>query len=320
MLEKALLVQRVTCTEVGSIASIRLRKSMMRVLGGLGDWQGVRSQGEIIQAALRDDTDRLADALENNPEWAMALVRTGEVAAGIQLLLEALAAIDEPEGIDHYAGAELRGLLAIAEMESGRTEQALATFRKALPTLLDADFGSAGRPGQAERTYRLQSILEAYLTLLASLRETPITQRAGIDPVTEMFETVAVMDGGRVRSALGASARRAAASDPRLADLVRREQDAEQEIDITLSAFLSLPNLDPRRNELKQRMAKLEAARTSINAEINASFPDFSSLTRSARPSITEVRARLKPGQALLTYHVTENQTYLWGLSVCPGS
>src|ERR1051325_3031571 len=83
----------------------------------------------------------------------------------------------------------------------------------------------------AARNLRLQNTVEAYLVMLA--REKNASGEIG----AETFSLADAIRGRSVQQALAASSARAAASDPALAELVRKEQDLGKQINAQLGTL-----------------------------------------------------------------------------------
>ena len=118
-----------------------------------------------------------------------------------------------------------------------------------------------------------------------------------------------------VRRAMNSA--RAAAKDPALADLARREQDALAQIGALnglLSNVLSAPsgqqNLKAVK-DLRLRIDRLRSARAALMKEIEARFPDYANLLDPKPVSIKEAQSNLRPGEALIATYVGESGSYV---------
>src|SRR5262249_21910977 len=145
-------------------------------------------------------------------------------------------------------------------------------------------------------------------------------REAGIDAAAEAFRLADVARGHTVQRAVNASAARAAALNPALADLVRREQDARKQINALnalLANFLSQPGdqQDLKAVEdLRTRMNVLRRAREALTAQIEKEFPAYAEVVNPRPVTVDQARAMLRPGEALIATLVTQDRTLIWAV------
>ncbi len=126
--------------------------------------------------------------------------------------------------------------------------------------------------------------------------------------------------GGLVQEALGDAAIRAAATNEALADLVRRDQDARNEV-TGLRNYLggetggAASPLASVAAQMRERINFLEKTRASLQTQIKSKFPDYEKLVRPLPPSTAEIQARLKTSEALIVLQPTEDAVYVWSLN-----
>ena len=126
--------------------------------------------------------------------------------------------------------------------------------------------------------------------------------------------------GGLVQEALGDAAIRAAATNEALADLVRRDQDARNEV-TGLRNFLggetggTASPLASVAAQMRERINLLEKTRTELQSQIKAKFPDYEKLVRPLPPSTTAIQARLKAEETLVVLQPTDDAVYVWTLN-----
>lgn len=126
--------------------------------------------------------------------------------------------------------------------------------------------------------------------------------------------------GGVTKDALNDAAVRSAASTPALADVVRREQDAKNEI-AGLRRFLSgeiggndspLPQIA---SQMRERIGTLEAERVKLQAEVKANFPEYDRLIHPTAPSASDIARQLAPEQALVLLLPSSDSVYVWAIA-----
>ncbi len=136
----------------------------------------------------------------------------------------------------------------------------------------------------AARTLRLRNAVESYFLLL-----TRGGAAAGGDVGEETFALADAVRGQSVQQALAASSARAAAEGPKLADLVRKEQDLAKQVNAQLGALnnvLSLPSSERDEKGVQAINASINALRSDRNKarqEINQTFPAYAGWSRPSR-------------------------------------
>jgi len=273
---------------------------------------------EAIRADLSADPESLDRRFGGNVGYAGALLRTGQVDRAVEILGEELS---KSRGRLGENPAVIRGYLAEAYAAKGDTARAFAEFGQAMPLLLaraadvvdDAETPRAG-------DQRLVDFLGTYIGVLADIRGTALERHSGTDAAAEAFRLADVARGRSVQRALNASAARAAARSPALADLVRRDQDAKQQLsglDRTLANQLSqsTDRQDARVvTELRSRIDALRRARAALATQITRDFPAYDELTHPKPVTVDQVRATLRAGEALVATLVTRERTFVWAV------
>lgn len=214
--------------------------------------------------------------------------------------------------------AETRGMYAMMLAANGKTSEALAEFRTALPVLLQAQ-KDAGEEELAATTRRLVVILEAYIDLLYSLHSRG-QQVTGLDIPAEAFRVADVARGSSVQKALLASAARSANQNPKLAQLAREEQDLSHQINTlndTLSRLHSAPpaqRLEKIIADIRRDLPELKARRIKLREQIDREFPEYANLINPQPLRPVDVQRLLQPGEALLATYVGEQRSYVWSV------
>ena len=272
---------------------------------------------DAMMAALADDAAGRVRFGFGDLDWVTALVQTGRAQAALAMVDRQLERRRQVLGDGHYRTAEALAYRGMVLSVQGKQADALRAFHDAMPILLDATLRT-DEDGQTAQVQRLRRVLDAYIGLLAQIRGTPIEATMGLDASAEAFRLADVARGRSVQVALSAAGARARLTDPALADLARREQDAGQEIaglEATLVAAMSVPSeqQDARAVQgLRERIALLQQARTSLRQEIIGRFPDYAALVSGRPTTIDDARRALQPGEALVASYTVEDVTYVW--------
>ena len=253
------------------------------------------------------------------PYLALALLRTGRTEEAVGMLSPMYERVEKRLGAKHIGTAILGMSLAVVLAAAGRKEAALSHFAKAVPILTNRSRQSDDEStSDRERNRRVQSNLEPYIGLLADIRGTALEGKAGIDAVAEAFRMANIARSGSVKGALAASGARSLASNPDLADLVRREQDTRKQTSAhyaLLAEVLSAPTdqQDPKAvTELRTRIDNLPGARAALMEEIEGRFPDYAELINPKAATVERARASLHPGEAMIATYTADERTYVW--------
>ncbi|WP_296513947.1 CHAT domain-containing protein [Rhodopseudomonas sp.] len=308
--------------EIGVPQTSPSNASLLLQLGGVLNLQ--RKQREAadvyveMDKILADWEPQRRQYFDLNGSRILTLLSSGQIKAGLDAAERLVRVQVERVGENHFDAAAARGLLAVGLMQAGRDTDAIREFRGAIPILLSVARESADDDDAtvvAARGQRLQAVVEAYFALLARDKT-----QAPEAVARETFALADTLRGRSVQQALVASSVRGAASDPALADVVRREQDLGKQINAQLGVLnnvLSLPSSERDEKgvlELNKSLGALRSARDKFRQEIGQRFPAYADLVSPKSPSIDDVRATLKEGEALLSFYFGQNDGFLWAV------
>ena len=307
------------CASEGSLGLAIARDVLGKSLVAQRRWQEALVQYEAIRQGLANDPETFRSKFAGNLDWAVALLYVGKADEAASMLRTALARNEKRLGKKHYRTAEVRGFVAVVRAATGDRDGALRGFAAATPILLsrsrEADDESSTF---AIRDRRQQLILESYMSVLADNQGPAL--RGGVDAAAEAFRLADAARGRSVQRALSASAARSAANDPALADLVRREQDAQKQIAALYGLVANLVSLptdeqNPKVvNNLRTRIDQLRGARAALMEEIDGRFPDYAELINPKPATVADARASLSAGEALIATYVGEDRSYVWAV------
>jgi CHAT domain-containing protein len=300
----------------GHRRSSNLRDVVMAQIG--------QHQWQAALAELERYDRLLAQAAATTPKTQFPLVRglvyleNAREQEAVALLELAASQMRTQYGPAHFYTAQASGLHGAALWRSNSP----ALRARALPLLKTAvrDFMA---PGNADfllttgiRKEIQEIVFSAYLDAAASTS------------VQEAVDALGPADwarGGVVKDALNDAAVRSAAATPALAEVVRREQDAKNEIS-GLRRFLAgelgasetpLPQVAA---QMRERIAALEAERVKLQAEVKAKFPNYDQLIRPQAPSAQDIAHKLAPDQVLLHILPSRGAVYVWAISKDQGT
>jgi CHAT domain-containing protein/tetratricopeptide (TPR) repeat protein len=253
-----------------------------------------------------------------NLNLILALLMTGRTEEARPLVRRAMEVCRDRFGEGHFLTAEVMALDGLAEARAGRKKEAIVIFGKSLPVLIASVTGE-GR--DFLKTQRLKTILEEYLELLSEIQMERRERELGIDPVAEGFKIADALRSRSVQGAVAASSARATATDPDLAELIRKEQDAQnqiaaiQEMLVDMLASSEEEQVPQLVKDLKARMELQVKSRDVILDEIKSRFPKYADFVSPEPPSMQQAAGLLRAGEALLSAYTAESKTYLWLLT-----
>ena len=254
---------------------------------------------------------------ELNPARILSLYGSGQLDAGIAAAEQLVKKQMARTGENHFDTASARGTLAVGLMRARRDAEAIREFKAAIPVMMASANENADDENTtvvAARSQRLQTIVETYLLLLGR------AEAAGKDVGEETFSLADAIRGRSVQQALAASSARAAAKDPALADLVRKEQDLTKQVNAqlgTLNNVLALPSTERDEKGVQQIQASIAALRSErdkARQEIKQKFPVYADLVSPKPPSIAEIRATLADGEAMLSFYFGQSGSFVWAV------
>jgi CHAT domain-containing protein len=156
--------------------------------------------------------------------------------------------------------------------------------------------------------------VEAYIGVLAH------GAAVSNDVAVETFALADAIRGHAVQQALADSSARMVAKDPALEQLVRTDQDAAKQVNAELGALnnmLSLPS-DQRDDQtvagINAEIAKLRATRTAARQQINKQFPAYADLIDPKPPTVNQIKAALRSGEALLSFYFGQDASFVWAV------
>ena len=211
----------------------------------------------------------------------------------------------------HFYVAQAQGLRGVALWRQGTTgpqSRALPLLQSAVKAYMQAD----------NLVYETKGISQDIRDVIfASYLEAMFASPSG-----HAMESMVPADwvrGGAVQEALADAAVRSTASVPALAQLVRADQDARNEIEnlrkrLVNDAESSTPPAPQASATLRSRIEALEASRKALHATIREKAPDYDNLVRPVAPSVQGLSAALKKDEVLVMLLPTEAATYVWAV------
>lgn len=294
-------------------------KRYAEILALEGKWAETLKQYETLAQTLAATPETPSRFTKGDLIWGMSLVKMGQAAKAIPMLERILKEKTAIFGEDHYETAEARAAYAMALAGSGDIARAEPEYSRAVKELLNRDANDADEEGGgAKKARRRVILLSSYIDFLhktASQHPARATESAA-----EAFRIADVIRGQLVQKALAASAARAAANTPNLAELVRKEQDIGREIAaqfFLLSDVLALPPAQQDAKAVTDLRASIDALRverTPLKKEIATRFPEYAELVNPSPLLASSVSKLLQGKEALVSFLVSDESEYVWAV------
>ncbi len=247
-----------------------------------------------------------ANLLRDDPNRLLTEILTGPAEDTAAVIDDHLANLTERLGPKHYWSAEAKALKAANLARTGKPAAALPLFREAFSVMTQRSRRSAEADASLMRQ-RFVYLAEVYLDALA---EALVRNRSSA-LIEEAFRVAAEARAQRVTAAMSAGISRAAIGDRELAELARREQDAQRQIESTY-ALLARASLrgasEATISNLRIQIDDLRSARAAIVEDLEARYPDYARLLNPSPPDRLAIQRALRPDEALLSFYFTEGR------------
>lgn len=243
---------------------------------------------------------------------------TGDLDQAIDYGRKALAIQSQSLGENNWNSAQTLWALAEAEKKAGQIELALKSIRDATGFFRRRISERNTRHNveiDHERSFAGEAF-ELHVEVAAELLRRLST--GSIDLVAEAFEAAQLSQATAAAKALSQMAARFAANTDRLGQLIRQRQDAANEwleTDAELVGALgrSLADRDKANEErLRKKLQEITRTLDRLDRELFSSFPEFSELSSPRPLSLADSQRLLGQGEAMLSYLVTDRDTYVW--------
>lgn len=293
------------------------RNGIHRNLAAQKKWGDMLAQlDEVDVYALRNP--RLQNIVRQVDIRALAYLHSNRVPQAQQLMRGTLGWHTDNFGASHYYTSIVRGLYAMTLAASGnandhsnaRSEFGRAVADMTTPNTLSVDY--------QESPFRLdikRMILQSYLNLLAEAG-TPSDKDA-----SEAFVVANHLMASSVQQAIAEAAARSGIKQPKLAEVVRKDQDAKNEL-TNLYAYISSQGSEgaDRRNPeivktMRARVSELEATRKTIKVQIQQEFPEYFQLLQPRSPLPQDIAKNLKANELFVSVLPSDKETYVFAVA-----
>jgi CHAT domain-containing protein/tetratricopeptide (TPR) repeat protein len=287
------------------------------ILAAKEDYTGAMIQYDLARTGMKENKFLYERSFTQNSMMILSMLMTGRYDEALRLASQNYENSRKRFGEKHERTAEMLALRGMAQEHLNHLREAVQDLSTATDILMQ----SRTEEGEfAHRKKLRRTIIDDYIGLLVKIKGTSIEKELGIDTVGTSFKLAEANRSRSVQGALVASSARAAVTEPQLADLVRKEQDADRQLVVmenTVLDLLAAPagEHDPKAvQNLQLNIENLRRARDSFLAETKKHFPRYADFVNPAPRSIPYIQGFLRPGEILLSLYTTKDQTFVWAI------
>jgi len=229
-------------------------------------------------------------------------------------LARALAIRERMLGPEHAEVAAALRDVARLKLATGHHREALELSRRAVGIVvarLARDFDSSSRADVAA--------IRGYFDLsLAALDRAMAADAAAPGLAAESFEMAQWSNQSSAAAAVIQMAARFGGGSDELASLVREQQDASaarRALDRSLVAELAGGPGSRGKDDIRRKLSELDARIEALNARLTSQFPRYAELVSPKPMPPAEAQKLLGPDEALLLYHVGEEESYVFAVT-----
>jgi CHAT domain-containing protein len=296
-----------------SVAGLNAQAKANTALAGLDEWVELAKRFDAADARITNDGKTM------RPQTQAEL--RGMTFLKLQRAPEALSTL-EPElerriqnfGETHFYTALTRGLLAQALMQNGRKKEAREAYTKSIQHLTAPESISGDFVETAIQRKTKRFILQGFMQLLAE------SAAASPEDAKTLFSIADQISTSTVQQALTEAAVRAGVNFPGLSDIIRKEQDARNEIS-SITAYVTNQNSEvaEKRNpqvvaQMRERKRALELERKEYKIQIQKQYPEYFQLIQPKSPSHTDIARQLKSDELFISILPMDDKTYVWAI------
>ena len=269
-----------------------------------------------LDKAVAQWTPERRQAFVNNSR-IVSLYASGQIEAEVNAAEAFVKRQIARTGEKSFDTAAAQGTLAVGYARAGRDADAIREFKTAMPIMMAAAHENSEEDKPDSSLPRAMSgCSEASSSISACWRVPANRTTSRLKPSRSPTPFAAMRCSRRSRD----SSARMVAKDPALRTLVRNEQDLAKHINAQLGALnnqLALPSAE--RDEQTVRainaaLEKLRADRKAARQEIKQHFPTYADLVDPKPPTVDEIKAALRPGEALLSFYFGQTASFVWAV------
>jgi CHAT domain-containing protein len=299
----------------GSTAWSRTQIPLSTALIGLDRWTEALSVFEQMDQAVAGHAGSHTGRQDQRLLRGYTYLQNGATEKALAVLQAQLRWNMEHFGERHFFTAINRGLLATALWKNGQHGEARVAFHEAVlgmtaPESLTGDYAESAIEQKIKR-----HVMQSHLQFLI---ETPDQQSEDAELI---FQIAQQLNVSKVQQALAEAAVRAGVSEPGLSDIIRKEQDARNEIASLTQYITGQDTADEKTRtpqvlaQMRARLSEIEQERRTYKAQIQKTYPEYFQLIQPKPPSTQDLARQLQKDEVFLAVIPMEHKTYVWAIN-----
>lgn len=212
---------------------IRTRAAYARNLVHQSRWHGALAEF----AAIRATEKRNSRSVDRNPDFALALIKSGRLTEGLVVAKRAIAWAEQRYGPKHIHTATARGIAAMALSGLGLVREALRDYATSNRVMLSHVSSLFSRQHTQLSDWRIRTVLESFLSLLKTKKNWSSGTVGGSKVLVQGFRIADALRKQGIQNALHISHLRAASKDQQLGKLIARKKEVTDKLQAVLAQY-----------------------------------------------------------------------------------
>ena len=318
LLDEAIAGLNQSGISIGSVDLARTQKTLASALIADNQFSQALKIYSDLDATIKTypDVGRFVDI--NSLDRVLALIRIGDLSQAESRARDFLGTTAKRTGQKSKETADAKLMLATVLASQTKDDEARQLFSAGMVELiaLEREVATDSEGLSSKEKKYLAAYIESYLGVLARAYEKSPT----LAIASEAFVLGDLARSSGVQKALNASTARANITNPRLAELARKEQDLNQQITF-LTRFAKELAMQPANQQLpdvqKKMRADIEQLRQEAKATIRSieiDFPEYAELISPKPASLERVQKNLKANEVMITWFIGQTSSYVWAI------
>jgi CHAT domain-containing protein len=300
-----------------SLNVIEARRAYADALSTNGNYKQAIEQYGLMKQSLAQNLE-LQNRLQRRGDFEeiIALLEVGQTTDAEQLSRALSDGLTRKLGEGHPRAAMAQAFYATSLDRSGKYTEAVDRFSKSVPVLVSqAQQNSEAGAQSIRQQKRLSIVIEGYIDALFK------SGAGNKEQLGLAFQLSDIAKGSNVQKAMTQSTARAAIKDPTLAELARKEQDAQRqiqsltELQASLAAAPASQQLPGIQSKLTSDVDKLKTQRDELRKDIARKFPEYAELVDPKPVTVERTAKQIQAGEVLVNWFLGDWASYVWVIS-----
>lgn len=303
-----------------STTMIGSRRALAAAYVSAGKYKEAVEQFDLVRKSIQASPELQASLKRiNDLDEVVARLQSGQAPEAEKVARDMYQNYLKVDGANRPRTAWTQALMAASLQLQGKSEESRKAFDQAIPVLVEQTRNdSENQTVSIKSQKRFNIVIESYIeTLFAEAKANPAQAK---ELVGKAFQMADLARGSSVQRALTQSTARANITDKRLAQLARKEQDLQRQINSLNELLVALSAASPEKQlpavqaKMKINIDQLRVERTAVKKEIENKFPEYFDLVEPKPITVTRTAKILKPSEVLVTWYFGERNSYAWAI------